>query len=87
MRVRMIEIPLNEILDTVAAAETYEYDNDILLSSFHSWAYPITRDEIKAYAKSISDRDDYSEEDGNDIIEILTTWNNKYNGILKNKNV
>lgn len=75
---RRISIELNEVLDLVAAAVDYGYDEDVLMHTFYKFCEPVTEEEIIKFSELISVADGYSEEDGEEVGRRLTAWVSKY---------
>lgn len=74
----MITIPRREVLDVISAADTYGYNDDVLMTFFAEYMGVVTDEEIKEYANSMGD--EYWEEDRAEAIEALTMWRDNYGG-------
>ena len=79
---RIVSVPLTEILDLVSAASTYGYDRDVLMVSLYEFAGDVSDTEIFVYAASFVTperlAEGYTEEDQQEISESLTKWRDKY---------
>jgi hypothetical protein len=74
-------IDQDEVLDLVNCAETYGHWNSVCMVSLYDFAEPITDDDIKRYALSLTDSEGYGDEDREESIERLTKWRDKYAAI------
>jgi hypothetical protein len=75
---RIITIPLSEILDVVCCAEMYGFQDDVLMSALAYWAESVSDEEIHQFALDYSQKDGYTEEDYDAIVEKLHWWKEKY---------
>jgi hypothetical protein len=74
---RTVEVPLDDLLDIVWAADCHGYGHSILMSALKSWAGTVTDDEIKAFAKAVLSDPRYGPEDEADAISQLTEWRDR----------
>ena len=69
---RIIKTNLETILDLIACASDYGFEDDVLFDSFREMLdSKLTNEEIETYARSVEDMEGYSEEDYGAIKERL----------------
>ncbi len=72
-------VPVSEILSIVSCAESYGFDDDVLLSTLAEWLEKIiTEDDLEQYSRELSKKDGYGEEDYHACLDTLTEWYNTY---------
>ncbi len=81
---RILRVPLPEVLSIVACAESYGHGNDVLLDALADWTgYSVSDAEIEEYSRESCLSDDarkqgYGEEDYAECIVNLTEWRDRY---------
>lgn len=79
---RTIPIKVSDILSLVNCAESYGFNDDVLMSTFAEWCGYVSNTDIEQYATwflslQAAERG-YTEEDYDCAIDQLTAWRDRY---------
>lgn len=79
---RNIEVDLWDILDLVACAMDYGFNDDVLMCSFYDFAGDVSDEELREFADSYVTpeklEEGYTMEDHAELLERVTEWRDKH---------
>lgn len=77
-----VAVELFDLFDTAVAADTYGYDDDVLMCALYEWAGPVTDAEISRYAATFTTPDAVADgctaEDADRAVRLLTAWRDRH---------
>lgn len=75
-----VEVEKLQIIDLISCAETYGFDDSLLIGSlFMFLGYNLTPEEIEEYAQDLSSQTGYGIEDYEETVKTLKDYAIKYN--------
>ena len=78
-KMRIIKTNLKNILDLIACAGDYGFEDDVLFDAFREMLdSKLTNEEIETHARSVEAMKGYGKEDYEEIKERLKGFKNKY---------
>lgn len=76
---RIIEVPIAEILSLVHCAEDYGHGNSVFLDAMASWCDRQVSDvDVESYVSELLKNPSYGEDDADIAREVLGAWRGRY---------